>query len=1112
MNAWHSHDNLTNGFQPDATANPNLLDASMFNANGLQFQNAHLQQQQQQQQLQQQRSQTPQFQVNSVVPSKRARDDGIAASPHLSRSQTPQQSGYPGAFQGNQQPGQPLQAPNPYQHLQHGGSANATPSPTMSNQQFRPPPQTAQRMQTVSPNPPFPQQQQQQAAMGMSPPPDANGRVHTPQQAQFNMGGQMGGQMPGQMGGMNYMPGTSMPQAFNQNFGTPQNMAGANAQSPYTAGQVQLTPNLAAQQAEMHRMHQMKVHQQQMMAAQNRAAAAQQAAAMNQGMMMAQQQQQQHQQQQQQQQQQHRNMATPTRPQGQGMNQQAQQNRQIEEQNFLQKVGRWMAQSGRPFEPQPLVCGRPVSLFFLFNIVLKAKGSKRVTAMGQWPQVAAALRYQPPEQFPTAAMEMKEVFERCLGMWEAATWASMSQQQKAKMDAMQQAQMTAMGAGQQMSPTRPMPQTPQQNSQMQNTQYMQQLQQRMGAMQQPQPQMGQMTPVQNNAQLPTANGWSTPQPDVTVPRPQTALDPHRKSVSRQLEGSPAQAKPPVFATPPPSKLPERGDSASKVTNGNIVPPAPWANSTNYQPNLKTLATSWGGIDPDHQVGLGEAISQLRPDVPDVSDMGNLDIHALTMSLQSGLYAEVRLALDYLVKISNEPRLSYHFHLEQCEDLLDVLVDCAEEQIETLAEDSPEVSDILDLNSYEDVIRSVKTEIYGLQDIAEAGTVEYELDRCADRLIAITTILRNFSFPEHNQPFLASPPVVKLVANAIRLVGTRTLFLRSHLNTQDFMKDVVVFLSNVSDKIALPSREDALSILHFLLSFAPGPCPSSIKPLRFPYYSPAVHPYYPPAIDSLAKLLARDEPNRSFYKEIFTENIVTSPSTPVYQQYDLLTRAFAFAIAVIPERVSPRARHNQAESLRLAEARKPSLTQGMLAADILATLCPGVDVGLAKAWLQAEDCWAQSLVRYALLFMRKDVDLTQQRTQQRHPSGARNAVNEDAGFALVTPRALSVIKRLGQKTLDSAHLGSLGKAQTDGAADEEEAGAADETGDGGEVKSADGAYTMGSYADEEWDRALAFSGLNGEIVPRSEILLGALFLIGIDQVVLKEMFELSGLDL
>src|ERR1700761_7102662 len=97
------------------SANPTLFDTSMFNANNPPFQNAHLQQQQQ-------RSQTPQqfpYQVNSVVPSKRPRpgDDGIAASPrqppsslNLSRSQTPQQVGYSGGFQANQQ-GQPLHAP-----------------------------------------------------------------------------------------------------------------------------------------------------------------------------------------------------------------------------------------------------------------------------------------------------------------------------------------------------------------------------------------------------------------------------------------------------------------------------------------------------------------------------------------------------------------------------------------------------------------------------------------------------------------------------------------------------------------------------------------------------------------------------------------------------------------------------------------------------------------------------------------------------------------------------------------------------------------------------------------------------------------------------------------
>jgi SWI/SNF chromatin-remodeling complex subunit SWI1 len=640
----------------------------------------------------------------------------------------------------------------------------------------------------------------------------------------------------------------------------------------------------------------------------------------------------------------------------------------------------------------------------------------------------------------------------------------------------------------------------------------------MQSVQQQQQQMGQMTPVQANASLPPSNGWSTPQSVPAAATPQAAID-NRKSVSvtRQLEGSPAQAKQPTFATPPPSKLPERSDSTSKITNGNVVPSAPWQNPTNYQPNTRKLSASWGGLDVDQANNIGETLVRLKPDVPDVPEMGNLDVHAITRSLQSGIAGEVRYALDYLVKISNEHRI--YLDLDMCEDLTDVLIDCAEEQVDILAEEAPEVSDILDLSSYEDVIRNVKTEIHGLQDIPEAGTLAYRLDRAADRLIAITTILRNLSFSlpgmEKNQHVLSAPAVIKLVSNAIRLVGTRMLFLRSHLNTQDFMKDIVVFLSNVADKVLLPSRDDALSILHFLLSFAPRPCPTTLQPLRFTPYNPTIHPYYPPAIDSLAKLLARDEPNRSFYKHIFLENISSSTEIAVYQQYDLLTRAFAFAIAVVPERVSSRAPANQADFLRLVEARKPQLTQGLLAADILSTLCPSVEVGLAKAWLQAEDGWAPSLIRLALLLIRRDVEIHQQRAA-RHPGGAaprHNPKEDDAAYALITPRVFGTIKRLGQKSIDLTSLPSHIKDEAENAEAESEAPGSDEGFAGGEVKAIN---LDGALGDDNVDvdlgrkgeRKGVFDGFNGEIVPKSDFLLGVLFLIGIDQGVLREVWEVA----
>lgn len=715
-----------------------------------------------------------------------------------------------------------------------------------------------------------------------------------------------------------------------------------------------------------------------------------------------------------------------------------------------------------------------------------------------------------PDQYPSAAMEIKDIFEKNLGPWEAATYANAQAQQKMKMEQMQQQQqqMTGMGAAQAMSPDRAMPQTPQGTHATQ--QYMQQLQQRMNAVGQQQPPTPQqMTPVQNNASLPGSNGWATPHTDPSAMRPQTALDQHRKS-SYKMEESPALVKP-AFATPPPGKL-ERSESAAKLTNGaqkvlKIGGPEQ-EETTNHEPRWKFLEDSWGGIDGvDNRAKEAEKFVALIPNVPNLEEMGNADIHALTLSLQSGIHSEMRYALDVLVKMTHHRQVL--LELDMCEDLIDILIDCAEDQVEILAEEAPEVSDILDLGSYEDVLRNVKMEVHGLQDIPEVGTLAWQLDRAADRLVAITTILRNLSDPgrysDKNQFFLAnSKPVIKFLSSSIRLLGTRNMFLRSYVNASDFMKDVVIILSNISDKTSLPSREDAFNILQFLLSFAPGPSPASTKPLRFSHYNVEIHKYYPPAIDSLAKLLARDDPNRTFYKHLFLDNISNSPGIPAYQQYELLTQTFGFAIAVLPERPS------EATVVRTCEARKPILTQGMLAADILSMLVPGAEVGLAKDWLAAEDGWAPSLLRLSALLAARDgqekvrLQMEEARLQQARGGVVRQPppINEDLMFGIVTHRTLGMLRRLGGKSIDNHALPTRIKVADD---EEEEVGEEEEP----MVEKSKREFMVGE-TDEEWERAVALGGFNGEIVPKQATVMGAVIDISLDQVVLREMIALGDL--
>lgn len=235
----------------------------------------------------------------------------------------------------------------------------------------------------------------------------------------------------------------------------------------------------------------------------------------------------------------------------------------------------------------------------------------------------------------------------------------------------------------------------------------------------------------------------------------------------------------------------------------------------FRPMVLPESRLHGPIQVDELAQIGEDISRLKPNVPAFSELGVIDIHALTMSIKSGIHAEMRMALDTLTLLASEPGV--HVSLDHCDDLVESLVECAEDQLELLAEHAAEVSDVMLLSSYEEVTRGCQTEWASLADVPEFGTLDYELDRAVDRLICITTILRNFSFTESNFGVLASPTVVNLVSTIIRYLGTRNMLLRTHQNTLDFMKDAVIYLSNLAHFVQLSAKEEALCLLHFLLS-------------------------------------------------------------------------------------------------------------------------------------------------------------------------------------------------------------------------------------------------------------------------------------------------------
>ncbi|KAK5003237.1 hypothetical protein LTR28_010414, partial [Elasticomyces elasticus] len=712
----------------------------------------------------------------------------------------------------------------------------------------------------------------------------------------------------------------------------------------------------------------------------------------------------------------------------------------------------------------------------------------RITVNSQWPGLAEKMGW-PAAQYPSAAQELKAVWDANLAPYERYRQTMQAQAQQRSVMAQQQVQQLAgLANRQQASPTRLMTPQGQDGSMTAHAQSMQYSQRP-----QPQPQQvqHQVYPDQNMPPIrgapPTmANGYANPQPDPQSMAQQSDLMHHRKTSGvRRTESTPSRQ----LQTAAPSPSPVLRDKISTPAMSSIATADIKTETAVGEEGMRDLQEdeyvpqarkidSFGGYDiHDMLAHNGAELARSIPNVPHPEEMGLIDLRAISLSLQSGIHGEVRLALDSLAQISHEHKIE----LEHCEDLIDALVDCAEDQIDALAEEAPEVSDALDLPSYEDIVRAWRSESEDLQNVPAVGSIEYDLDRAVDRLIAITTILRNVSFYESNHALLTSPPVIKVLSLAIRHLGTRNLLLRTSLNTADFYKDVVVYLSNTAQAIELPSRDDALHILHFLLAFAPQPFPvlppsstHDAPPLRFTSYHPITHRYLPAAVDSLAKLLARSDPNRSLYRHIFSATPAShgaedGGSAP----HQLLTRAFALCISVLPDRsqgaVAP------PTEMRLVDARKPFLTQAMLAADVLAALAPGLEANVCSAWLGSEDGWVAGLFRLVGL-----LSLDKGPLPLRGGSGRAPLEFDAQGFALITHRGLGMVRRLVEKSGCGEGGGGVG--------------ADVEVGVDGEGEAAGGSEGDG----EERARAR----LLGRILPKREGMLGALVTPSMDKVVLR----------
>ena len=1001
MSAWDVppvSNNDNGAFNP--TLDPSLAFSNTPTSSNFDF--SHLQNAQLQQRMQNGAMrngspafQNPMYQTTPVVPSKRQHENYTASPSQVSRSHTPQQGPYPGYVAGVN--GQ--QAPTPYQHLQHANSSNTSPSPVMQNHHFKPQ-GMPQRMQTASPSP-FSPAGQNFGSQASPPQSEYGGRVDTPSNGAH--GFLQGGQYPN---GPNVNPQTFTPPPGTVGAGTP-------GQSPF--------PHNGQSIEQQRRLHEMK--QQSMvrhLQAQNAAAAAaQQRHPMSALNPMSNQLQMQNYQQAARAQQMQQALIKPGNP-----------------EQFVRNVAQFMQQRALPFNPNPAISGRPIHTTQIYTVVMKLGGSKKVSMSNGWPSVAAHLQLH-PAQFPNAPHELQNYWHTNLYQYEQVLLANY-QQHRSRLSA-GQAQLPQHSPGEvgmmqdHFSPVKPLNSHSQDQAALMHARRQSsvdfQTPVKSGSVQPPdhrQTQMNgfsstpeiqaqpQIQPVPGEPQQPFVQQATPSRPNQAGFPAQPASSTKKGSVSSANQRETSQSRD-VVKTEPAQIV-----SMQPKPIGPVFKATPWYWYAMGKDETESHQTH-GGVPADSNALREEveAVLHFRPDEIQLDELGLVDIRALIMSIRSGINGEVKLALETLILISfhlgeqgayPDKVQSKSLPLDHCEDLVDVLVDCAMDQVEILAENAPEVSDVMLISSYEEVLRGCTSEMSSLQDDPEFGSAEYNLDRAVEKLLCISLLLRNFSHFEGNAHILATPEVIKFLSTVIRYLGTRYMLLRVHKHTLTFVKDAIVFLSNVAHEIDLPGKEEALYILHFLISFAPSPQPTSQdnSEIMFASYNPRLHRYLPHAVDALARLLARGDPNRGFYKSIFASDHSSTPS------FDLLTRVFGLAIAPIPNPLHIIPPESDLSEIEILRRRAPFLAQGLLAAEILIALLPNTDNTLARLWFSSQEGFARCLFRAVRLLGIQSGPAP----PTRHHQAKLAEEGDSRGFDMIMKRGVAVLRRLGEKSKET----------------------------------------------------------------------------------------------
>ncbi|QSL65917.1 hypothetical protein MERGE_003054 [Pneumocystis wakefieldiae] len=372
----------------------------------------------------------------------------------------------------------------------------------------------------------------------------------------------------------------------------------------------------------------------------------------------------------------------------------------------------------------------------------------------------------------------------------------------------------------------------------------------------------------------------------------------------------------------------------------------------YKPKKRIIDT-YGGFDLKLITRMANDLENLRCKPPALHELGTINIYALTMSIQSRLHSEVNRALDVLTIITGDKRWS--LPLLECDELLDSIIEMADEEYQLLIPDVKNADETISISSYEQMVDLYYDEIDDLTTNYRPGSQGYIKFRSMEKILCITTILRNLTFAEENQNIMAkNNALLILIEHLIILISKTNITEISCRQRLDLAKDLIILLSNISQDILIDNDSTAIAIICLITAFSPDSniCLNPDKIIFIPY-NPTLHPYLPAAIDTLAKLFARSFPNRHTFAKI-----MIFLSSKQCLRDNVFIRALMLCISPIPISTLTHPVHT-------CEARLALLEHCTLAAEAIINIFPKED-NLAQSILLSDNIFLGNFVRLACL--------------------------------------------------------------------------------------------------------------------------------------------------